>query len=166
MTVIIKEKSSTNLVEYELKLKTPLVLGHHYELSDEKYVSVNISLLPLINEEFYDEAYTYDGDDLGMKYYKDHTEFRLWSPLASSAKVIYTLKNKTHVVKMNRLDKGVYYASIPGDLELATYLYEVIVDGEIRVACDPYAVASTQNSTHSVVVNLEKTRKIRPDLLD
>lgn len=157
---IVKEKNSDSLVEYELKLINPLVLGHLYQLSDEKYQTIYISTNPLLKEEFFDEVFTYDGNDLGMKYYKDHTEFRLWSPLASSAKVIYTLKDKEYVVEMSRLDQGVYYASVKGNLELATYLYEVNIDGEIRRACDPYAIASTQNSTHSVVIDLEKTRNI------
>ena len=157
---IVKENNSDSLVEYELKLINPLVLGHLYQLSDEKYQTIYISTNPLLKEEFFDEVFTYDGNDLGMKYYKDHTEFRLWSPLASSAKVIYTLKDKEYVVEMSRLDQGVYYASVKGNLELATYLYEVNIDGEIRRACDPYAIASTQNSTHSVVIDLEKTRNI------
>ena len=158
--LIVKEKTSTSLVEYELKLVNPLVLGHDYKLSDERYQTTSISTLPLLEADFFDEAFTYDKHDLGMTYFKSHTEFRLWSPLASKAKVIYTLKNKTYEEEMVRLDKGVYFASIKGNLENATYLYQVVIDGEVRVAPDPYAVASTQNSTHSVVVNLEKTRTI------
>lgn len=158
--LIIKEKPSNSLVEYELKLNNPLVLGHDYKLSDENYQVTSLITLPLLEEDFFDELYTYNEHDLGITYYEDHCEFKLWSPLASSAKVVYIINDTTHEVKMTRLDKGIYYASIKGNLELAKYLYQVIIDGEERISPDPYAIASTQNGTHSVVISLEKTRSI------
>ena len=57
---IVKEKNSDSLVEYELKLINPLVLGHLYQLSDEKYQTIYISTNPLLKEEFFDEVFTYD----------------------------------------------------------------------------------------------------------
>ena len=109
--LIVKEKTSTSLVEYELKLVNPLVLGHDYKLSDERYQTTSISTLPFLEADFFDEAFTYDKHDLGMTYFKSHTEFRLWSPLASKAKVIYTLENKTYEEEMVRLDKGATQAA-------------------------------------------------------
>lgn len=155
--IVSKEYAQNQKLTYELKLRAPLQLGNEYALSDEHYETTYLDLFPLLDAPEFDEEYGYDGHDLGMQYHKSYTEFRLWSPLASKAKVLYTFQDKTYEQEMVRLDHGVFFAEVRGDLELSRYLYVVRIQGEERTATDPYAVASTQNGTHSVVVDLKKT---------
>lgn len=152
-----KEYTQHQKITYELRLRSPLQLGNEYALSDEHYETVYLDLFPLLDTPEFDEEQGYDGHDLGMRYHKSYTEFRLWSPLASHARVLYTFQEKTYEQEMVRLDHGVFFAEVKGDLELSRYVYVVRIQGEERTATDPYAVASTQNGTHSVVVDLKKT---------
>lgn len=155
---IEKEKKDDHQHTFHLRLKERITLGHHYEISDEEFFVTSIDTKPFLNDPEFDELYTYKGHDLGITYYKDHTIFKLWSPLAEQAEVIYTLKGVTYKRKMQRENYGVYSLLIEGDLNEVTYQYRVLIQGEERIANDPYAIASTPNGTHSVVVDLEKTR--------
>ncbi len=156
--IIIEERTSGNHCSIFLRLKEKITLGHRYEIADEKYASAFLDVSCFLNDPEFDQLYTYQCHDLGITYHKEHTTFKLWSPLAESAEVLYSFNGKDYVSKMNREDYGVFSLTIEGDLDGATYQYRVKINDEERTAIDPYAIASTPNGTKSVVIDLEKTR--------
>ncbi len=154
---ILKEKREDLQMEYVLGLQSSITLGHDFCLADESYQTIPIHILSLQKEPWFDQEYTYLGHDLGMHYEKSYTEFRLWTPFASKVVVLLSQDDENYEFEMQRTSQGVYYLKVEKDLELATYLYQATIEGRLQTAPDPYAVASTANGTHSVVVSLKKT---------
>ena len=73
-----------------------------------------------VKEEFND-AYFYDGSDLGTVYSKDKTSFRLWAPLAEKV-VLMTYKDGDvdssdpgTAYEMKRHVKGTWVKTLEGD---------------------------------------------------
>ncbi len=107
------------------------------------------------------ERYNYDGE-LGVKYGAAKSEFYVWAPFASSVTLrIYDsgdLADTERVeYKMKRGGKGVWKASVKGDLKGKYYTYSVSVDGCVREVVDPYAVAVGAFGARGAIVDLKET---------
>lgn len=155
---IKKENSNGKQIEYHLTLQKEIALGHDFALSDEKYNTFPIHILHLQNQDWFDQEYTYRGHDLGMHYTSQYVEFRLWSPFASHVLVIIIHEDQKQYYEMTRTAQGVFYLKLAGDYDCDMYLYEAMIEGEKRIAPDPYAVASAPNGVYSAIVSLEKTK--------
>lgn len=109
----------------------------------------------------FEEAYTYDGDDLGATYSKEKTSFRVWSPLAKAV----TLKlykdgsqgDAYEEIPMDKSEKGTWVCSKEGDLNGVYYTYLVDHNGKTREACDPYARTTGVNGVRGMVIDLSLT---------
>ncbi|MCG8541563.1 MAG: type I pullulanase [Clostridia bacterium] len=115
-----------------------------------------------VKEEFND-AYFYDGSDLGTVYSKDKTSFRLWAPLAEKV-VLMTYKDGDvdssdpgTAYEMKRDVKGTWVKTLEGDQKGLFYTYKVTNDGVESEAGDPYAIAVGVNGDRSAVVDLSET---------
>lgn len=108
----------------------------------------------------------YDGE-LGSIYTKEHTEFRLWSPVAETVKLcLYTTgSDKEEGAKCigtypmeKEAQTGLWNYKVQGDLHGVYYTYKVYVPeiGE-RETADIYGKAVGVNGNRSMVVDLEKT---------
>jgi pullulanase len=109
-------------------------------------------------------VYVYDGEDLGCTYGPSATTFKLWSPVAASAKVrIYENPypvdgeswSETELTRAG--EAGVMQATVSGDLEGRYYLYEMTVYGQTYLTPDAYSVAMSSNSRRSMIVDLADT---------
>ena len=100
----------------------------------------------IVKTERFDEQFFYDGNDLGYTYDRDQTAFALWAPTASRVKLEVCKNNRLYTYEMKRTDKGVYRYTILENLENATYVYLVRVNGVWRESIDPYGTASIENS--------------------
>lgn len=136
-----------------LHLSAPLALGHDYQLVSEQLGVLSVDVSPVAQFDDFDEQYAYDGDDLGSIYTTLATSFAVWAPLASKVRLKYRLKKNWVVVDMKRTDRGVYRASVKGNLDGVAYLYEVTNNGVANEVSDPYAKLSLQNNRASVVAN-------------
>jgi len=129
-----------------------------YKVDIEGYVSENYVIMQNILD---DEAFHYNGDDLGANYSSDKTTFKVWSPVSSKASVLlfnnYSDEKPYKTVPMSKTDNGVWEATIKGDLKGKYYLYEFVSYGETRRTIDVYSTALAINSTKSAIVDLNDT---------
>ena len=104
---------------------------------------------------------TYEGNDLGVVYEKDHTSFRLWAPTAESVELCFYANGDggeaDEVVQMEKSEGGTWFYVKEGDLHKLYYTYKVTVHGVTRESNDPYAKAAGVNGRRSMVVDLAKT---------
>ncbi len=108
----------------------------------------------------FDERYFYPGNDLGPTYYKDRTIFKVWAPTATHVKIEILQNGDYKTISLSRGYMGVWSVEVQGDLELASYVYVLKINGILRESIDPYAYSSTPNSKRSVVIDLDKIKKI------
>lgn len=110
--------------------------------------------------EAFDDAYFYDGDDLGCRYAPVGTSFVLWAPTASEALVVLYESWDGPPVRQEALKreaKGVWRAAIPGDLAGKLYTYKVLIGSQWNEAVDPYARAAAVNGDRGAILDLART---------
>lgn len=111
----------------------------------------------------FESKYTYDGEDLGATYESSKTTFKVWAPTAESVKVnLYEsgdpeADDLIESVEMNLTEKGVYVLEKSGDLNKKYYTYTVVIKGEEKEACDPYARTTGVNGKRAMVIDLAST---------
>lgn len=106
----------------------------------------------LHTDEFNAEYY-YDGE-LGAIYSPEATTFRLWAPTAQT--VEFVNYSTDEVTAMTAGERGTWEITLEGDQHLTEYRYRLsFEDGTITESVDPYARATTANSTRTVVVDAE-----------
>lgn len=115
------------------------------------------------SSQSFEEKYTYTGCDLGAQWSAQKTVFRVWAPTAENATVnLYRSGTPYAQDLLCRLqmypDKcGTWTAQRVGNLNGVYYTYEVLVDGESREACDPYARTTGVNGQRAMILDLEST---------
>lgn len=150
------ETTQNNYNKYTLKLHTEIVVGNEYEVVHEHARATYLQYSGIVKTKRFDDAFYYDGDDLGFTYSNTHTSFALWAPTAFNIKIELLKNGEQHTYDMVRDDKGVFRVTIQGDLENATYMYYVRVNGAWRETIDPYGVASVENAKRSAIINPDK----------
>ena len=152
------ETTQNNYNKYTLALYDPIEIGVEYQVMHQHARGVVLEYSGIVKTERFDEQFFYDGNDLGYTYDRDQTAFALWAPTASRVKLEVCKNNRLYTYEMKRTDKGVYRYTILENLENATYVYLVRVNGVWRESIDPYGTASIENSRRSAVVDLDKIR--------
>ena len=157
---VIKSSSMNYISLFELALPSPYEFGKEYAINLSNFATQPIDLSDVPTFKEFDDLFNYYGDDLGATYYKDHTDFALWAPLAS--RVILKIKEgdeyKYHL--LNRTRKGVYRISLQGDYLNAKYLYLVTNFGATVETTDPYGKGASENSNYSGVVDTEYIKNL------
>jgi len=129
-----------------------------YKVDIEGYVSENYVIMRNVLDE---EVFHYYGNDLGAVYSPAKTDFKVWSPVSSEAKVLlfndYLDEEPYKEVPMSKNDNGVWHATVNGDLKGKYYLYEFVSYGETRRTIDVYSMALAINSTKSAIIDLNDT---------
>ena len=59
-------------------MEEELELSKAYDISMDGYEGTNVSLNRIIGSSYFDDAFMYDGDDLGATYTKEKTGFKVW----------------------------------------------------------------------------------------
>jgi len=116
--------------------------------------------------EAFESQYTYSGNDLGAKWNKDETVFRVWAPTAE--KVLVNLYKSGDPDAEDLLEQiimdcdvnGSWVAKKAGDLDGVYYTYSVWHDGNEKEATDPYAKTTGVNGVRSMVIDMERTNPI------
>ena len=109
------------------------------------------------------DAFTYEGDDLGAVWTKDATAFKVWAPTAEKLAVALYKSGTAGTddliekVPMTRGEKGVWSATVSGDLNGTYYTYLVTVGGGEAEAMDPYARTAGVNGNRGMVIDLPST---------
>lgn len=103
----------------------------------------------------------YFGDDLGTKYQKTSTSFRLWAPTADAVSVcLYRHGDGDCLIEeipMEPDEKGTWFLEKQGDLNEVYYTYKLVRGGSETETQDPYSVAVGVNGERSMVINLRET---------
>ena len=154
----VKQSFFNGLCVCVCKTDFRLELGKDYivETRDFGMTPLNVNDATLFPD--FDEDYYYDGDDLGATYFRDHTTFKLWAPLASRVSLFIKKSKKDRFVtyKMRRSKEGVYEVTLDGNYDGYLYRYQVTNSGITFLTTDPYAKASTANGKESAVVDPKK----------
>jgi pullulanase len=166
LTLIIKEKITLEeSIKYLCVTPTTFKFGQTYWVYDEYGGKTDLQIGAVIRTLEFDHLFYYNGQDLGVSYNKQHTQFKLWAPTATAVRLkLNSPQGKQEIFEMVREDKGIWTLSIDGDIERYQYTFLVCVNLRWREAVDPYAVAVTANGEEGVIINLEKTRSPKPSL--
>ncbi len=93
--------------------------------------------------------------ELGVKYNKEYTEFRIYAPNAINVDLIIEQK----IYGMEKIEEiGLFQQVLPGDFEGKRYLYQVFTENERYITIDPYAIACEVNSGSGIIIDRDKTQ--------
>ncbi len=150
-TIIKEEHKTDNKRIYKLFVDG-LTIGKNYTIVDEHFLKVPLTYRYVVRTAVFDELFYYPGDDLGVTYTKEASEFRIWSPVAS--RVLLDLEGEIYTLE--RQEKGVHYVKVEGDLAGKSYEYLLNISHNWHQAIDPYALSATPNHKKSVVLDTGK----------
>lgn len=152
------ESTQNNYNKYTLSLYEPIEIGNEYYVVHQHARSTVLEYSAIVKTKRFDDMFFYNGNDLGCTYGKDQTSFALWAPTASKVKIEIEKHGVTHTFEMIRSDRGVFRLSLLENLENATYVYFVRVNGVWQQSIDPYGIACIENSRRSAVIDPDKIR--------
>lgn len=104
----------------------------------------------IVKTGFFDQNFTDKDVQLGSYIKDESTYFNIWSPTSVGVALQIDGKN----LEMLRSAKGVYSIKLDGNMSGKSYLFEIDINGQKVLTCDPYAKATLPNRKASVVVDL------------
>lgn len=147
--------------EASLIMEEPLELGNTYTVERNGYGSQVVSVNNVFSNEEFENAFTYEGDDLGAIYQEEATKFRVWAPTATNIDLnLYSSGDGDtllEVIPMTKDMKGTWIAKVARDLNKTYYTYSVTVNGIINEAVDPYARTTGVNGERGMIIDLSST---------
>ena len=161
--------------EFDINMKESLDLTKSYKIVSDTYGEISLSFGDVYSSKDFEDVFYYDGNDLGATYSKENTTFKVWSPLAEEVKVLL-YKNgyegsSYEKITMTKGDKGVWTATVQGDLNGVFYTYQFVHGDKTTEAVDLYARTTGVNGKRGMVVDLEATNPtnwandLKPELL-
>lgn len=139
-----------------------------YRIADEpaggfdklvNFVGRNVNMASLYVTNEFKNNYTYDGD-LGVDYTAASSTFRVWTPVATALKLnVYDAGEggNATVTEMTKGAKGVWSATIDGDLNGKYYTYTVTARGTTKEVVDPYARSAGRDGKRGMILDLDST---------
>lgn len=152
------ESINNNYNKYILHLDHEIEIGNEYYVLHQHARATILHYGAVVKTDRFDAMFYYDGDDLGYTYDVNQTAFALWAPTAYRVKLEVSKNGCHYSYEMRRDDHGVFRYTILENLENATYVYLVRVNGEWKETIDPYACASIENARRSAVIDLNKIK--------
>lgn len=143
-------------------LEQPLDVMKDYTITYSN-VTVDISMPYVYSESFFEEEYTYEGDDLGATIEADKVTFKVWAPMASEVSVntyesgTKGTDDKLQTYPMEKDEKGVWVVEVNENLTGKYYTYSVTNKKETIEACDPYAKSTGVNGDRAMIIDLSLT---------
>lgn len=132
-------------------------LGKNYFVQNQNKDISELYTGKIVRTELFDNIYQYKKNDLGHRYKKASTKFKIWTPVAKYVKLELISPEEIHSTHdLIYKNSGVWRAEIAGDLEGYKYRYKVYVNGKENTVMDPYAIASNANGEYGFVVNKDK----------
>ncbi len=144
-------------IKYICRIQDFIQLGQDYFIKDEYGNVTDLQIGYIVRTKLFEDHYFYDAHDLGATYQKDKTTFKVWTPTATDVRLNYMSSDgELHNIQMKRGACGVWEITALGDFDGVRYLYQVKNNGLYQSVTDPYAIASTKNATHSIVIDPNK----------
>jgi len=137
-----------------LMRKFIMLLGFFTQLFTGKSQKTNYSSYPV-----------YTGNDLGLSYSPSASAFKIWSPVATVAEIIFYDAGwggqSTGKLMMEKKENGVWVINIPGDLKGKFYAFRVLVNNKwSEEVPDPYAKLVGINGKRGLVADLKTTNPL------
>ncbi|MBP3399594.1 MAG: type I pullulanase [Erysipelotrichaceae bacterium] len=158
-------ENKQNVITYTLETFEPIEVGKDLKIVSEKGYQAPLQYRLITQKKFFDEMYSYDGDDLGAVIHGGKTTFKVWAPTAVRVVLEVEFEGNRTCTIMNREDRGVFSCSFDQNLDGAVYQYLVHVNGQVHAAIDPYGKSSTANGRRSAVVDIEALRSRKTSLI-
>jgi pullulanase len=109
----------------------------------------------------FDSYPVYNGKDLGIIYTNRQTQFKIWSPPATEARLqLYstTEGQAVEIIAMQKSEAGTWVATKGGDVKGMYYTFSVNINGLWgKEVPDPYAIAVGVNGKRAMVVDTKDT---------
>ncbi len=110
----------------------------------------------------YNKYPVYNGKNLGLTHTAQQCIFRIWSPVADRAQLLFYKEanggNALATHEMTKSDAGTWLAVFTGQLEGSFYAFRVKINGQwMKEVPDPYAKAVGINGKRAMVIDLKKT---------
>jgi pullulanase len=107
----------------------------------------------------------YQGNDLGLTYSPEKSSFKIWSPTADAASIIFYAsplgKDQIERVPMSKSENGTWSITINKNLKGQYYVFQVLVNNNwLAEVPDPYAKAVGTDGKRAVVVDLNETNPV------
>lgn len=122
----------------------------------------------------FDEEHAYQGQDLGMIYAPEKTDFRIWAPTAQEVELcLYETGSggvRSEAIPMVKSQQGTFFLSLRGDYYGKYYNFYVKIHGKGNHVLDPYAKTVGVNGERARIMDLSETdpegwrEDQRPDL--
>ncbi len=165
----------TTSIRYNIPDTVKLDLSKNYKtkvkfVAGNKEKECDLSIIPLYGTKMFEDAYCYDGE-LGAIYTSTATEFKVWSPFSSKIELkLYEAGNggsAYKTVSMTKGEKGVWSATVEGDLKEKYYTYTVTNDSyNGKEIVDPYAKSAGLNGQRGQIVNFAETNPVGWDAVN
>ena len=153
-------ESSTVLIT----LSNPIDVAQSYTVSHTSLGSATVNATTIYDTKWFNNNFTYTGNDLGNTYSREQTQFRVWAPTAQEMKLVsygtWTKGSTPAVVSETAMTKdvnGTWVTTVNGDQNLLIYTYKAKFGTKWNEAVDPYVRATTINGALGVVVDLNAT---------
>ncbi|MEP7165280.1 MAG: type I pullulanase [Ferruginibacter sp.] len=113
-------------------------------------------------QSIYDRYPVYKGTDLGLAYTSTASQFRIWSPPAEAAQLLFykdgTGGTAYKTIDLTKGPGGTWFAKTTGDLEGVFYTFRVRIGNKWNDEVpDPYAKAVGVNGRRAMVIDLRET---------
>lgn len=149
-----------NKTKATINLKNNADYSKTYIVKSEYYKTKVVSMEEVFGSKEFSDAFTYTGE-LGAIYSKNSTTFKLWAPTAAEVKLnLYSDGHTNSLIQtldMVKGDRGVWSATVQGDLHKTYYTYTVTANGLTSEVVDPYAKAAGVNGARGMVIDLATT---------
>lgn len=135
-------------------------------LSKLKVICITLLMLKSglgFGQFFNPELYpVYTGDDLGLIYTPQASQFRIWSPTAEKVELLFygssLGSDKQLTFSMEKAENGTWKKEVKGDLKGTYYVFRIFTHGKwLAEVPDPYAKAVGTNGKRAVVIDLNDT---------
>ncbi len=143
--------------KYNCSILEGINLNKDYVVFDENGERSSLRIGSISRSDMFEMMYYYDDGDLGFTYYQDHTEFKIWSPVAKEVELeLINIEGTKIYYDLDYDGRGVWFISIDGNLDSYKYRYHVRINEVFETTLDPNAIASDANATYNYVVDPNK----------
>nr|AGW21593.1 pullulanase type I [mixed culture bacterium AmyA1] len=148
-----------DMVKYVCRFASAFEFGATYWVRARSGERTDVQIGAVVRTPAFDDQFFYEGK-LGVDYTKEQTVFRVWAPTATAVnvKLIHPDSGDARYVPLERGERGVWSAVVPGDWERTYYTYVACINRVWREAVDPYATAVSINGEYGVIIDWEKTK--------
>ena len=162
-TIVIAGMNGTVVLNDDVDFTKKYVI--EADFSNDTTSDYTITFDGIYDSEEFNNAFGYEGDDLGAIVNGNQTTFRLWAPISESVTLnLYntgtTLANggtdtpiSTHV--MTSSEKGTFFISMPSNLHGTYYTFTVKNGANEYEVIDPYAKSSGVNGKRGLIVDFD-----------